>query len=308
MAKAASENKAAEFQASQERWRTALGFVKTEKSRPLAGRTILVAMALQTFENRQSRQAFPGQVTLGRRAGIGGADSTVEREVRKHLGILESAGMIVRGSKPFGGSVRYTFTVPESVGAEMDAAQSGGTSPLIEADSNPGTHLPAPIRGHVSPPNPVERLPSQSGGTSPRVTSDEPSIKETSDIEPPSADEPGDVGGTGQAEDAGEDLDDEYFNHLPEPEDQPSPSEGDQTETENDVLTPQQQKQWMQDCDEAFSALAPADRSVRRSSVAEKPDERTGRSAPAGDKKGSPAPALSGDVWADAPKPGDQPF
>lgn len=308
MAKAASENKAAEFQASQERWRTALGFVKTEKGRSLAGRTILVAMALQTFENRQSSQAFPGLVTLGRRAGIGGKDETVKKEAKKHLGILESAGMIVRGSKPFGGSVRYTFTVPESVGAEMDAAQCRDTSPHTVADSNMGTYDPTPIGGHVSPSNMGTYDPPQYGDTYPPLTSDEPSIKETSDIEPPSAAEPGDVAGVVQAEDVGEDLDDEYFNQLPEPEDQPSPPEGDQIETEDDMLNKQQQEQWNRDCDEAFNALAPDDRSGNRAYGSEKIPEKQVAPLPAGDKKGSPAPALSGDVWADAPKPGDQPF
>ena len=120
--------------------------------------------------------------------------------------------------------------------------------------------------------------------------------------------EPGDVGGSVQAEDVGEDLDDEYFNQLPEPEDEPSPAEDDQTETENDVLTPEQQKQWNRDCDEAFNALAPDDRSGNRAYGSEKIPEKQVAPLPAGDKKGSPAPALSGDVWADAPKPGDQPF
>lgn len=118
-----ANSKAAEFQKHQEEWRLALAMVKTKKGSPLSGRVMMVAMALQSFENRETRLAYPSHETLGFMAGYPGKASSVATEAGRAIKVLEDADMLERAGRFYNGSNKYRLVVPETAREGMKKAQ-----------------------------------------------------------------------------------------------------------------------------------------------------------------------------------------
>lgn len=130
---------AAAYAKRQEEWRMALGFIQTgdgKKKRPLPGRTYSVALAIQTFENRDTGLAWPSRETIGRKAGMFGSPATVERETSKHLKTLTRVGVLKESGHDRSGAVRYRFTIPNEIAVRMalgNSPQGSALNPVEES-------------------------------------------------------------------------------------------------------------------------------------------------------------------------------
>lgn len=264
----ATKDKAAEFQRSQEEWRTALGFVRTDNGRPLAGRVVMVALSLQKHENREIRLAYPSRVTVGVMAGITGNDKTVADETGKAIRILESVGLIERAGQFYNGATKYRFTIPESAAesipkakkrledakeekakeAESESVRHHPDSPETP-ESEYGLHDPYGDTGDITRTAYGIHDPYGVRETSPALTS-EGTSEGTSEINLRDDGATGDGAETVTVADAAEDLDDGYFEFLeqrareidaePEPESVPFPApEQTETETETETVAPE---------------------------------------------------------------------
>lgn len=264
----ATKDKAAEFQRSQEEWRTALGFVRTDNGRPLAGRVVMVALSLQKHENREIRLAYPSRVTVGVMAGVTGNDKTVADETGKAIRILESVGLIERAGQFYNGATKYRFTIPESAAESIPRAkkrlEDAKAERANESESEYGIHdpdspeTPESEYGLHDPYGDTGDITRTAYGlhdpygvreTSPVLTS-EGTSEGTSEINLRDDGATGDGAETVTVADAAEDLDDGYFEFLeqrareidaePEPESVPFPApEQTETETETETVAPE---------------------------------------------------------------------
>lgn len=124
-----------DFRIKQENWRQAVILYQDENGKRLAAGALRVAMAMQMYEHAVTDDkgaqgtAWPRRSSLAKRAGIGGNERTIRREITTHTNALSEAGFIVKvkegvrpsSEQPIGQAAIWMLTIPEKSLTEIES-------------------------------------------------------------------------------------------------------------------------------------------------------------------------------------------